>query len=84
MDSDAEIVVDDVDTEESGGSELRKVPAATHLPRCTTATYHCVYCNHTFKSHYCYQVSHANNRLRMFYENRVVDKISGFLCYNYL
>ncbi|XP_045128323.1 hypermethylated in cancer 1 protein-like [Portunus trituberculatus] len=20
-------------------------------------TYHCVYCNHTFKSHYCYQVS---------------------------
>ncbi|XP_050711237.1 mucin-5AC-like [Eriocheir sinensis] len=36
----------------------------TSLPRCSSPpipnntlsrTYHCVYCNHTFKSHYCYQ-----------------------------
>ena len=37
-------------------SSSASIVIRTNKPNATTATYHCIYCNHSFKSHYCYQV----------------------------
>jgi len=72
VDSDAEINVDEVDTSDSSESDssltkptdegvTKRVKKAHHTSAHTSSTYHCVYCNHTFKSHYCYQVNLATS-----------------------
>lgn len=41
----------------SGILKSNRAPSPPIPNNQTSRTYHCVYCNHTFKSHYCYQVN---------------------------
>ena len=66
---DTEINVDEIDSTDEKDTCPGPSSGGTGgmSPQCRS--YHCIYCNNTFKSHYCYQVSQKVLRVQIRYQN---------------